>query len=182
MLTRTIDVAALDANKALVRAHYDAVINAFHADAIRTQVADEFYDHQTGRPMSADDVAAHARSLHAALSDLRVTIQDIVAEGDRLAVRATWCGIHTGEFRGVAPTGKPIAFKSTLGDWWNAGRRSIFQALQVDLLGRRARLPMLGAGKRRRCSAFLTRIMDRGAKRAARRRNRSWRRIRARPG
>ena len=111
MLTRTIDGAALEANKALVRAHYDAVINAFDADAIRAQVADDFYDHQTGRPMSADEVVAHAQGLHAALSGLCVTIEDIVAEGDRIAVRAVWRGVHTGEFRGVAPTGKPITFK-----------------------------------------------------------------------
>lgn len=45
MLTRTIDGAALEANKALVRAHYDAVINAFDADAIHAQVLDDFYVH-----------------------------------------------------------------------------------------------------------------------------------------
>ena len=111
MLTRTIDGAALEANKALVRAHYEAVINAFDADAIRAQVANSFYDHQTGRPMSGDEVVAHAQSLQAALSNLRVTIEDIVAEGDRVAVRATWRGVHIGEFRDMAPTNKPITFK-----------------------------------------------------------------------
>lgn len=111
MLTRTIDGTTLEANKTVVRAHYDAVINAFDANAIRAQVAENFFDHQTGRSMSADEVVAHAQSLHAALSDLRVSIEDIAAEGDRVAVRTVWRGVHMGEFRGIAPTNKPVTFK-----------------------------------------------------------------------
>lgn len=99
------------ANRKLVRAHYDAMINRFDPDAIRAQVADDYVDHQSGRSMSADDVIAHAEALHAALADLSVTLDDMIAEGDRVAVRATWRGIHAGAFRGIAPSGKPVMFK-----------------------------------------------------------------------
>jgi predicted ester cyclase len=34
------------------------------------------------------------------------TIEDIIAEGDKVCVRATYTGTHTGEYRGLAPTGK----------------------------------------------------------------------------
>jgi steroid delta-isomerase-like uncharacterized protein len=97
-------------NKALIRAHYDAVINWFDPDAIRAQVADEYFDHQSGRAMSANEVICHAMALHDAFADLSVTLDDMIAEGDRVAVRATWRGVHARPFRGLAPTGKRFSF------------------------------------------------------------------------
>jgi steroid delta-isomerase-like uncharacterized protein len=128
----TIDSAVLEANKAAVRAHYDAMINAFDPDAIRAQVADDFYDHQYGCPMSADAAIAHARVLHAALSDLRVTIEEMIAEGDRVAVRATWRGVHTGVFRGAEPTGKPVTFTGMV-FWRLRDGRVVERRAEVDL-------------------------------------------------
>ncbi len=93
-------------SKTLIRAHYDAVINWFEPEAIRRHIADDYFDHEQGRPMSADDVIAHAQHLHATFADLSVVLDAIVAEGNRVAVRATWRGTHIGPFRGLAPTGK----------------------------------------------------------------------------
>src|SRR5690242_5508337 len=45
-------------------------------------------------------------SLRQAFSDLRFTIQDMVVEGSRVAVRWTWRGTHQGAFAGIAPTGR----------------------------------------------------------------------------
>lgn len=131
MLTKTIDAATLEANKAVVRTHYDSVINAFNPDGIRAEVGDDFFDHQTNRQMSADDVIAHARAIHAGLSDLRVTIDDIIAESDRVAVRATWRGVHTGTFRGLAPTGKPVTFKGLV-LWRVRGGRVVERWAEID--------------------------------------------------
>jgi hypothetical protein len=57
--------AVLQANKALVRAHYDAVTNSHNPDAIRAQMALDFYDHAAVTAMSADEVIAHSAALHA---------------------------------------------------------------------------------------------------------------------
>jgi predicted ester cyclase len=46
--------------------------------------------------------------LWSAFSDRKVTIEDSVAEGDRVAVRFTVSGKHTGAMMGIAPTGKTI--------------------------------------------------------------------------
>ncbi len=40
--------------------------------------------------------------------DIQVTVEDIVAEGDKVAVRYTWSGIHTGELWGAPPTDKRL--------------------------------------------------------------------------
>jgi len=43
-----------------------------------------------------------------AFPDLHYTIDDMVAEGDKVAVRSTWTGTHKGEFMGVPPTNKKV--------------------------------------------------------------------------
>ena len=48
------------------------------------------------------------RRMHAAFSGVRYEIEDMIAEGDRVAVRWTMHGTHTGEFMGVAATGREI--------------------------------------------------------------------------
>ena len=44
----------------------------------------------------------------AAFEHLNVTVEDMVAEGDRVAARFTARGVHKGAFMGLPPTGKPI--------------------------------------------------------------------------
>ncbi len=43
-----------------------------------------------------------------AFEHLNVTVEDMVAEGDRVAARFTARGVHKGQFMGLPPTGKPI--------------------------------------------------------------------------
>ncbi len=45
----------------------------------------------------------------AAFPDVALTLQDVVAEGDRLAFRSTIRGTHQGAFQGIAPTGVHVA-------------------------------------------------------------------------
>jgi steroid delta-isomerase-like uncharacterized protein len=47
-----------------------------------------------------------------AFPDIRLTIEDIMAEGDMVAARVAFRGTHRGEFQGIPPTGKEVAFSS----------------------------------------------------------------------
>ena len=100
----------LEAHKALIRAHYDAVTNGFDPAAIRAQVTDDFYDHAAQAVLGPEGTIAHARGLHAAFSPFGATIDDMVAEGDRVAARVTWRGVHIGPFRGLAPSNRHFSF------------------------------------------------------------------------
>jgi|SRR5271165_6799488 len=85
-------------NKKIIRDHYEAFIDKQDADAVRRQLSHDFRDHEMlpGTPLGPDPVLQYRAMLHTAFPDLRVTIDDIVAEADRVAVRATWTGTHRG--------------------------------------------------------------------------------------
>lgn len=100
----------LERNKALIRAHYDASVNAYDPAAIDRQLAADYFDHASGQRMGPEGAKRHLEALHAAFPDLHVTLHDMVAEGDRVAVRAEWRGTHQGLFMGIAATGRVIQF------------------------------------------------------------------------
>lgn len=63
-----------------------------------------------------------------AFPDWYETIEDIIAEGDKVWVRLTYTGTHKGEFMGLSPTGKKITAKAIdiyrivngkLAEYWN---------------------------------------------------------------
>ncbi len=49
--------------------------------------------------------------MYAGFPDLRWTIEETIAEGDKVAERLRARGTHEGEFMGVAPTGKRVEFE-----------------------------------------------------------------------
>ncbi len=109
-----------EANKALIRAHYDSAANAYRPSVIERQVAADFVDHAQPEITGPECVKAQTRALRAAFPDLTVTIEDLVAEGDLVAVRGTWRGTHQGSFRGVPPIGRRIEI-SGMAFWRIAG-------------------------------------------------------------
>ena len=48
----------------------------------------------------------------AAFPDLSVTVENVVAEGDRVATRVIMRGTHQGEFQGISPTGKRVEVRA----------------------------------------------------------------------
>ena len=106
-------------NKALIRAHYDSAANAYRPSVIERQVAADFVDHGEPALAGPEGVKAQTRALRAAFPDLTVTIEDLVAEGDLVAVRATWRGTHQGPFRGVPPIGRKVEFSGMV--FWRIG-------------------------------------------------------------
>jgi steroid delta-isomerase-like uncharacterized protein len=48
--------------------------------------------------------------LHRAYPDLHITIEDLIAEGDRVVSRNSVSGTHRGEYLGIPPTGKSVTY------------------------------------------------------------------------
>lgn len=49
-----------------------------------------------------------AGEVRAAFPDVRVTVENLISEGDKVAARVTMRGTHLGEFQGIAPTDKRV--------------------------------------------------------------------------
>jgi steroid delta-isomerase-like uncharacterized protein len=62
--------------------------------------------------MEREQFKAVAGMMQAAFSDLVVTLQDQVAEGDKVVIRWTGQATHQGDFVGVPPTGKRVVVKA----------------------------------------------------------------------
>ena len=101
------------ANKTLVRRFYNEVYVDWNMALVDEVVSPRFTSHDwpdggsTG-PQAFRDYYAAIRS---AVPDARYEVDDLIADGDRVAVRWRLLGTHEGAFGGIAPTGKPIALR-----------------------------------------------------------------------
>jgi steroid delta-isomerase-like uncharacterized protein len=97
-------------NKALVRRYYDTILNGRNLAAIDEFLAPTFVSY--GPSGQGVDRTAHVQALtvsHTALPDLHLTIEDQIAEDDKVVTRWTARGSHRGTFFfGLPPTGKPV--------------------------------------------------------------------------
>lgn len=59
---------------------------------------------------------------HTALPDIHITIDDMFAEGDKVATRFTITGTFKGEMMGIAPTGKKAAVAGIVITRWEGGK------------------------------------------------------------
>jgi steroid delta-isomerase-like uncharacterized protein len=105
------DTAA--ANVALVRAALDALNNG-DIDACVAFLSPDFVMNLAGLPpMHGPDVWRQgADVIKRGFPDLRGNIDDIVAAGDRVALRLTFRGTHQGEYLGIPATGRAIEYVS----------------------------------------------------------------------
>jgi steroid delta-isomerase-like uncharacterized protein len=71
---------------------------------------------------------------HTAFPDLRFTIEDTVAEGDKVVIRLTIRGTHKGEYMGIAPTGKQVAM-TAIAIRRIEGGRIVEEWVETDRLG-----------------------------------------------
>ena len=63
-----------------------------------------------GIPAGREGVKLFFTMLRGAFPDIKATIGDIIAEGDKVAARSTWSGTHKGELMGIPPTDKSVSF------------------------------------------------------------------------
>ncbi len=98
-------------NKAIVRRHMDEVWSKGNLHVIDEIFATDFFSHgrqERGVAGLKQTIAAQ----RTAFPDLQITVEDMIAEGDKVVSRRTMRGTPTGEFHGIAPTDKQTASSS----------------------------------------------------------------------
>lgn len=101
-------------NKAAARRLYDELIGQGRFELIDDLVDADFVDHEVlqGFSPGRDGIRELFTMFREAFSDLQFAVEDMVAEGDRVAARITVRGTHDGPFMGIPPTGNSIAVEA----------------------------------------------------------------------
>ncbi len=99
-------------NKAVVRQLIEEVINQKNMSLGEEIMAADFIEHEEvppGVPPGIEGTKMLFGMLHSAFPDFKATINDLIAEGDKVVVSMTWTGTQHGEWMGLPPSGKPMS-------------------------------------------------------------------------
>jgi len=103
---RARDTEQLERNRQVARQVIERIFMRQEDSGIDELVSDSFVAHSFG-PMAPgrEGLREGMRRAGAGVSDARFEIHDVIAEGDRVAVRLTTSARHTGKFLGIEPSG-----------------------------------------------------------------------------
>lgn len=105
---------SLEENKAVVRRFIDEVFVSGNADAVDELAHPGFTPHSwQGMKPGTGQLRQAVKRVSAGLADVSMTIEDMIAEGDKVAVRLTAHATHRGEFMGMPPSGKSYTISET---------------------------------------------------------------------
>lgn len=104
----------LDAAPPVVRKYFDEVMNQHRLDELDQLVTRDYVNHSM-TPEAVGVVAEREmdRMMFGAFPDGKMEVEDVICDGDRVAIRAKWCGTHKGQFMGVAPTNQSFCMRGT---------------------------------------------------------------------
>ena len=97
-------------NKATVRRYYEEVLEGGNIALLEQMTIPDYHEHDPlpGQTDGLVGLQQRVEMLRSAFQP-RFTLEDIIAEEDRVAVRWTNHGTHVGEFMGIPPTGKSFS-------------------------------------------------------------------------
>ncbi len=101
-------------NKAIMR-RYFSVFEQGNIDLLDELLAPDYTNHTPATPdlpTGPEGVKGVVSMFRGGMPDLRVVVEDMIAEGDKVATRYTLEGTHEGELFGVPPTGQRLSIKS----------------------------------------------------------------------
>jgi len=138
---------SIETNKAIVRRYIEEVLNNQQHDLIEEFLAETVEFHgPTGSFIGLTEVTEWSAMFGAAFPDWHTTIEDMVAEGDKVVVRMTSRGTHQGEIEGIPATGKPytqhafIIYRLTNG-------KIVEGSVQTDILSMMQQLGLMPASQ-----------------------------------
>lgn len=139
---------SIEENKELIHRYFEAG-NGIQGDISKVRaLAEEFLapgfvaHHSMAGDMNAEQYMATYEMFFAALPDLKYTIVDIIAEGDKVVVQSKASGTHKGTFQAIPPTGKQINV-SAVGVYRIAGGKFVENWGLTDSLGLMQQLGMI---------------------------------------
>lgn len=93
-------------NKATVRKLYEEILNTGRWELLDPIIAEDFVGIYGAKGPAA--FAETVKGLRQGFPDIQWTVEDLIAEGDKVVVRWSWKGTHSNVFRGFQPTHKAL--------------------------------------------------------------------------
>jgi steroid delta-isomerase-like uncharacterized protein len=123
------------ANKQVVQRFYDEVVNRGDLEALEELMATDYVEHGNPSGSGIDGFKRFFVGLGQAFPDLRITVEELIAEGDRVVARVTVRATHQGTLMGnIAATGREVVF----------GGVDIFELAEGKIVGRWNQRDLLG--------------------------------------
>lgn len=122
--------------KDLTRKTWEEMLPAADYAALEQVIDPDVVNHDLppGVPNGFAGVRATTAMMHAAFSEQRYDVHQVIGEGETVVIDATMHGRHTGEFFGIPPTGREVAMRTIHLIRYRDGREVETWALQ-DRLG-----------------------------------------------
>jgi steroid delta-isomerase-like uncharacterized protein len=102
----------IERNRQIAKDIFERGLNEGKIEEIAALTAPGFIDHDihvdTGNLTGPEDMRQALIALRVAFPDIRVTVEQTLAEGEWVATRNTWRGTHKGVFNGIPPTGNKV--------------------------------------------------------------------------
>jgi predicted ester cyclase len=130
-------------NKQTVRRVYEEAINAAEFARLPELVAADYVGPQGDRGPAGFQEGVE--SLRAGFPDIHFRIEELIAEGDRVVVRWTWSGRHTGSFRGFSPSNQEVN-NSGIAIYQLRESKLVRGWLETDRLGAMQQMGVVSAG------------------------------------
>src|SRR5918911_5034620 len=126
-------------NKAQVRRLLEEGFSQGHTKVVDEVLNPDFvcYDpnSESGEIRGAETIKGEIEYFRNAVPDLTYTVEDQIAEGDKVVTRYTASGTHQGEFFGVRPTGNRIEMSGIQIDRFDESGKMVEEWPEYDLLG-----------------------------------------------
>jgi predicted ester cyclase len=104
-----MEMTELDNNKSLVRRYYEEILNGRQIQVVDDLIDPGFVNYLSdGNRIDLEIYKQALRTTLSILPDLHVTIEDQIAEGDKVVTRLKATGTPQTEYAGIKPTGKPV--------------------------------------------------------------------------
>jgi steroid delta-isomerase-like uncharacterized protein len=123
-------------NKQLVRGFIERVINEGDLDAAGDYFAEDVVELEPfpGQQPGLAGVKDVLRGMRGAFPDMRWTVEEQIAEGDKVLTRFAWTGTHEAEFFGVPATRRQVSVQGMVIDRIEAARVQDTR-IQMDVFG-----------------------------------------------
>jgi len=101
---------SIEENKAVFRRIYKEFLSQGNFDVGKELFVTDYVNHfiPPGQPQGLEGQIQFIAGVRTAFPDLQFTIEDMIAEGDKVVGRVTWRGTHRGELMGIQPTNKKV--------------------------------------------------------------------------